>query len=194
MSTASKNIDLRELAGDLIGLIKDRAKDAAKAVTKPDAAMVQNAVLSTIADEPKNAAEITRLLTLASAGAWNPTSGEIQVALTTLTAEKLATAKVDGDRKVYSITKAGKTRLKESSATGASTSNSSDEGRRQFNSLADMATMAGINLTPEFREAAKKLAPAMLDMAKTGTKAQQAAAAALLAETRDKMHAILAEK
>jgi len=194
MSTASKNIDLRELVGDLIGLIKDRAKDAATAVTKPDAAMVQNAVLSTIADEPKNAAEITRLLTLASAGAWNPTSGEIQVALTTLTAEKLSTAKVDGDRKVYSITKAGKTRLKESSATGASTSNSSDEGRRQFNSLADMATMAGINLTPEFREAAKKLAPAMLDMAKTGTKAQQAAAAALLAETRDKMHAILAEK
>ena len=194
MSTASKNIDLRELAGDLIGLIKDRAKDAATAVTKPDAAMVQNAVLSTIADEPKNAAEITRVLTLASAGAWNPTSGEIQVALTTLTAEKLATAKVDGDRKVYSITKAGKTRLKDAFATGASTSNSSDEGRRKFNSFADMATMAGINLTPEFREAAKKLAPVMLDMAKTGTKAQQAAAAALLAETRDKMHAILAEK
>ena len=194
MSTASKNIDLRELAGDLIGLIKDRAKDATTAATKPDAAMVQNAVLSTIADEPKNAAEITRVLTLASAGAWNPTSGEIQVALTTLTAEKLATAKVDGDRKVYSITKAGKTRLKDAFATGASTSNSSDEGRRKFNSFADMATMAGINLTPEFREAAKKLAPVMLDMAKTGTKAQQAAAAALLAETRDKMHAILAEK
>ena len=194
MSTASKNIDLRELAGDLIGLIKDRAKDAATAVTKPDAAMVQNAVLSTIAEEPKNAAEITRVLTLASAGAWNPTSGDIQVALTTLTTEKLATAKVDGDRKVYSITKAGKTRLKEAPATATSTSNSSEEGRRKFNSLADMATMAGINLTPEFQRAAKNLAPVMLDMAKTGTKAQQAAAAALLAETRDKMHAILAEK
>jgi DNA-binding PadR family transcriptional regulator len=192
MSTASKNIDLRELAGDLIGLIKDRAKDAATAVTKPDAAMVQNAVLSTIADEPKNAAEITRVLTLASAGAWNPTSGEIQLALTTLTTEKLATAKVDGDRKVYSITKAGKTRLKD--APTASETTAGTEARRKFNSFADMATLAGINLTPEFREAAKKLAPVMLDMAKTGTKAQQAAAAALLAETRDKMHAILAEK
>ena len=192
MSTASKNIDLRELAGDLIGLIKDRAKDAATAVTKPDATMVQNAVLSTIADEPKNAAEITRVLTLASAGAWNPTSGEIQVALTTLTSEKLATAKVDGDRKVYSITKAGKARLKD--APTASESTAGTEARRRFNSFADMATMAGINLTPEFREAAKKLAPVMLDMSKTGTKAQQAAAAALLAETRDKMHAILAEK
>jgi DNA-binding PadR family transcriptional regulator len=192
MSTASENIDLRELAGDLIGLIKDRAKDAATAVTKPDAAMVQNAVLSTIADEPKNAAEITRVLTLASAGAWNPTSGEIQLALTTLTTEKLATAKVDGDRKVYSITKAGKTRLKD--APTASETTAGTEARRKFNSFADMATLAGINLTPEFREAAKKLAPVMLDMAKTGTKAQQAAAAALLAETRDKMHAILAEK
>jgi DNA-binding PadR family transcriptional regulator len=192
MSTASKNIDLRELAGDLIGLIKDRAKDASSAVTKPDATMVQNAVLSTIADEPKNAAEIARVLTLASAGAWNPTSGEIQVALTTLTTEKLASAKVDGDRKVYSITKAGKTRLKD--APTASESTAGTEARRKFNSFADMAAMAGINLTPEFREAAKKLAPVMLDMAKTGTKAQQAAAAALLAETRDKMHAILAEK
>jgi DNA-binding PadR family transcriptional regulator len=192
MSTASKNIDLRELAGDLIGLIKDRAKDAASEVTKPDAAMIQNAVLSTIAEEPKNAAEITRVLTLASAGAWNPTSGEIQVALTTLTTEKLATAKVDGDRKVYSITKAGKTRLKD--APTASESTAGTEARRKFNSFADMATMAGINLTPGFREAAKKLAPVMLDMAKTGTKAQQAAAAALLAETRDKLHAILAEK
>jgi DNA-binding PadR family transcriptional regulator len=194
MSTASKNIDLRELAGDLIGLIKDRANDAASAVSKPDAAMVQNAVLSTIADEPKNAADITRVLTLASAGAWNPTSGDIQVALTALTGEKLATAKVDGDRKIYSITKAGKARLKDAPAATESTSNSSDEGRRKFNALADMATMAGINLTTEFKRAAKNLAPVMLDMAKTGTKAQQAAAAILLAETRDKMHAILAEK
>jgi DNA-binding PadR family transcriptional regulator len=194
MSTASKNIDLRELAGDLIGLIKDRAKDAANAVTKPDTSMIQNAVLSTIVEDPKNASEITRTLALASAGAWNPTAGEIQLALSALTSEKLVTAKVDGDRKVYSITKAGKTRLKDAPAAGASTSNSSDEGRRKFNSFADMATMTGINLTPEFRDAAKKLAPVMLDMAKTGTKAQQATAAALLAETRDKMHAILAEK
>ena len=192
MSNAPKNIDLRELAGDLIGLIKDRAKDAASAVTKPDVAMVQNAVLSTIADEPRNATEITRVLTLASAGAWTPTAGEIQVALTALTAEKLATGKVDGDRKVYSITKAGKTRLKD--APAASKSTAGNESRRKFNSFADIATMAGINLTSEFRDAAKKLAPAMLDMAKTGTKAQQAAAAVLLAETRDKMHAILAEK
>ena len=192
MSNASKNIDLRELAVDLIGLIKDRAKDAASAVTKPDVAMVQNAVLSTIADEPRNATEITRVLTLASAGAWTPTAGEIQVALTALTAEKLATGKVDGDRKVYSITKAGKTRLKD--APAASKSTAGNESRRKFNSFADIATMAGINLTSEFRDAAKKLAPAMLDMAKTGTKAQQAAAAVLLAETRDKMHAILAEK
>jgi DNA-binding PadR family transcriptional regulator len=192
MSTTSKNIDLRELAGDLIGLIKDRAKDAASAVSKPDTAMVQNAVLSTIADEPKNAAEITRVLTLASAGAWNPTSGDIQVALTALTGEKLATAKVDGDRKVYSITKAGKARLKDAPAAGEH--DAAAEATRKFNSFADVAKMTGINLTSEFKKAAKNLAPVMLDMAKTGTKTQQAAAAALLEETRDKMHAILAEK
>jgi DNA-binding PadR family transcriptional regulator len=154
--------------------------------------MIQNAVLSTIAEDSKNASEITRILSLASAGAWNPTAGEIQLTLTALTNEKLVTAKVDGDRKVYSITKAGKTRLKDAPEAGEQTSSS--EARRKFNSFADMATMAGINLTPEFKRAAKNLAPVMLDMAKTGTKAQQASAAALLDETRDKLPAILAEK
>jgi DNA-binding PadR family transcriptional regulator len=192
MSKESKNIDLRELAGDLIGLIKDRAKDATSAVNKPDVAMIQNAVLSTIAEEPRNASEITRILALASAGAWNPTAGEIQLALAALTKDKLAAAKVDGDRKVYSITKAGKTRLNDAPAANEQTASS--ETRRKFNSFADMATMAGINLTPEFKRSAKNLAPVMLDMAKTGTKAQQASAAALLDETRDKLHAILAEK
>jgi DNA-binding PadR family transcriptional regulator len=192
MSNSSKNVDLRELAGDLIGLIKDRAKDAASAVTKPQASMVQNTVLSTIAEEPKNAAEITRALALASAGAWAVTAGEIQLTLGTLVEEKLASAKVVGDRKVYSITKAGKARLKDAPAAGEQ--DASAEATRKFNSFADVAKMTGINLTSDFKKAAKNLAPVMLDMAKTGTKAQQAAAAKLLDETRDKLHSILAEK
>lgn len=192
MSNPSKNVDLRELAGDLIGLIKDRAKDAAAAVTKPQESMVQNAVLSAISEQPKNAAEITRTLALASAGAWAVTAGEIQVTLGTLVEEKLAAAKVDGDRKVYSITKAGKARLKDAPAAGEQ--DATAEATRKFNSFSDVAKMTGINLTSDFKKAAKNLAPVMLDMAKTGTKAQQAAAAKLLDETRDKLHSILAEK
>jgi DNA-binding PadR family transcriptional regulator len=192
MSNSSKNVDLRELAGDLIGLIKDRAKDAASAVTKPQASMVQNAVLSAISEEPKNAAEITRALALASAGAWAVTAGEIQLTLGALVEEKLASAKLDGDRKVYSITKAGKARLKDAPAAGEQ--DAAAEATRKFNSFADVAKMTGINLTSDFKKAAKTLAPVMLDMAKTGTKTQQAAAAKLLDETRDKLHSILAEK
>ena len=120
------------------------------------------------------------------------TAGEIQLTLGTLVEDKLAAAKVDGDRKVYSITKAGKARLKAAPAAGEQ--DAAAEATRKFNSFADVAKMTGINLTSEFKKAAKNLAPVMLDMAKTGTKTQQAAAAKLLDETRDKLHSILAEK
>jgi DNA-binding PadR family transcriptional regulator len=192
MSTSSKNFDLREIAGDLLNLVKDRAKDAATPSVKPDAVMIQNAVLATIEDEAKNAAEIVRAISLASADTWSPTSGEIQQTLAKLTEAKFVSAKLEGDRKVYAITKTGKTQLKNAPATDAASQPT--EPRRKFSAFPDLADLTGINCSQEFLRAASKLAPAMLDLAKTGTKDQQAAAAALLDETRHKLHVILAEK
>ena len=185
MSTSSMNFDLKELFGDLLNLVKDRAKDAAAQVTKPDADRIKSAVLSTIADEAKNAAAITRALSLASAGVWNPTNAEVQQTLNSLVDEKLASSKVDGDRKVYSITKAGKTALKNEPESNSAASNGSTT-KTKFT--------ANFTANPEFLKAASKLGPVMLDLAKTGTAAQQKAAATLLGETRDKLHQILAEK
>lgn len=192
MCTSSKNFDLREIAGDLLNLVKDRAKDVTAAGLKPDALKIQNAVLATIEDEAKNAAEITRAIALASAGTWSPTAGEIQQTLAKLTEEKFVSAKVDGDRKFYSITKTGKAQLKNAPTTEATAKPT--EARMKFSGFPDLADLTGINCSPEFLRAASKLAPAMIDLAKTGTKSQQAAATALLDETRHKLHVILAEK
>jgi DNA-binding PadR family transcriptional regulator len=192
MSTNS--FDLRELAGDLIGLVKDRAKDAAASVVKPDNAKIQTAVLSSIIDEAKNAIEITRAIALASAGTWSPTSGEIQQALTSLLAEKLVSSKIDSDRKVYSITKAGKTQLSNAPAPDENANTENTESRMKLSGLPDFAGLTGVSYSPEFMRAASKLAPVMIDLAKTGTKPQQATAAAILDETRHKLHAIFTEK
>lgn len=179
------NFDLKELVGDLLNLAKDRAKDAASQVTKPNADRIKSAVLSTIVDEAKNAAEITRALSLASAGAWNPTNAEVQQTLNTLVDEKLASSKVDGDRKVYSITKAGKAALKDAPEATEAPSSTSD-AKAKFK--------ATLSANPEFLKAASKLGPVMLDLGKTGTPGQQKAAATVLEETRHKLHQILAEK
>ncbi len=185
MSNTSKNFDLRELAGDLIGLVKDRAKDVASSAVKPDETRIQTAILSTIAEDSKNAAEITRAIALASAGTWSPSSGDIQKALTKLEAEKLISAKLDSDRKVYSATKLGKANLK------AATDQPEAEGSTEPTSKLTGSLMA---CKPEFLRAASKLAPVMLDVAQTGSQSQQVTAAAVLEETRHKLHVILAEK
>ncbi|MFM6967113.1 MAG: PadR family transcriptional regulator [Rhodoluna sp.] len=185
MSTSSMNFDLKELVGDLLSLVKDRAKDAAGQVIKPDAERIKSAVLSAIVDDAKNVTEIIRALSLSSAGTWNPTNAEVQQTLNALLDEKLASSKVEGDRKVYSITKAGKTALKNAPEANETTS----EGSTAKSKFTDNLTS-----NPEFLKSASKLGPVMLDLAKTGSPSQQKAAAALLDETRHKLHQILAEK
>lgn len=185
MANESKSFDLREFAGDLIGLVRNRAQEIASNATRPAVEQIQTAVLSTLNLESGNAAEITKSIALASAGSWKPSAGDIQQTLKTLEANKLVTAKLDGDRKVYSITKAGRAELK-------STASKPEENEKNVKESANLG--AWMDCKPEFLRAATKLAPAMLDIAQTGSKAQQAAAAAVLDQTRHQLHSILAEE
>ena len=115
VSTSSKSFDLRELVGDLVTLVKDRAMDAGqtRAAAQPGAEKIEIAILSTLAETPKNTNDIVSAIALASAGLWAPTAGKLHPILAKLTEDKKVTAKTEGDRKVYSITKAGKAALKD---------------------------------------------------------------------------------
>ena len=183
MGTDSQKFDLRELAQDIVGLVKERSRSAA-GPTKPADSKIETAVLSTLASEPKNAVEISKSLTLAGAGAWQPTSGEIQRCLAKLETEKLVSSKLEGDRKIYSLTKAGKAAIK--------TAADAPEVEAERQSFGQMSAWMS-RCRPEFLRAASKIAPAMIDIAKTGTQEQQVAAAAVLDETRNRLHKILAE-
>jgi DNA-binding PadR family transcriptional regulator len=187
VSTSSKSFDLRELVGDLVTLVKDRAMDAGQTrnPAQPSAEQIEIAILSTLAETPKNTNDIVSALALASAGAWAPTAGKLHPILTKLTEDKKVTAKTEGDRKVYSITKAGKTALKDGVAQ-PTTETTAARTPGSFKSP--------LNCDVSFLKSASKVGPVMLDVAQTGTREQQVAAAAVLDEMRHKLHDILAGK
>ena len=191
LSTTSKSFDLRELVGDLVTLVKDRAKDAGqpRGAAQPSADQIETAVLASLTDTSKNATEIVSALAMTSAGVWAPSIGKIHLVLAKLTEDKKVSAKTDGDRKVYSITKTGKSALKDA-AEKPSPETGADAGA----SRAAGSTKNLLACDAAFLKSASKLGPVMLDVAQTGTREQQQAAAAVLDEMRNKLHGILAEK
>ena len=189
MSTSPKNFDLRELVGDLVTLVKDHAKDVgqSRGTAQPSAEQIELAILATITEAPKNATEIVAALALAGAGVWAPSTGKIHPVLAKLAEDKKMTAKTDGDRKVYSITKAGKSALKDAAENPVQEAAAGTN--RSMGSTKNL-----MNCDATFLKSASKLGPVMLDVAQTGTREQQQAAAAVLDEMRHKLHGILAGK
>jgi DNA-binding PadR family transcriptional regulator len=110
-----------------------------------------------------------------------PSSGVIHSTLNELIASKLATAQVDGDRKTYAITKAGKKALAtalEAPVREAEAPNSKSDS----------------NCNASFISSASKLGPVLIDIAQTATSEQKKKAAEVLEEVRHRLHVILAEK
>jgi DNA-binding PadR family transcriptional regulator len=187
VSTSSKSFDLRELVGDLVTLVKDRAADAGqtRGSAQPNSEQIELAILASLAEGSKNASEIVSALSLAGAGVWAPTTGKIHPALAKLTEDKKISAKTEGDRKIYTITKAGKSAIKDGAAQPAPEAGATRTAGSSRNLMSCDAS---------FLKSASKLGPVMLDVAQTGTREQQQAAAAVLDEMRNKLHVILAEK
>ena len=189
MSTESKNFDPRQVIDELVGFIRDRASDARTRgfAPKPNQQQIQRAILSAIAAEAKNVTEIVKAIGLASGGTWLPTAGEVQTTLAAMVEAELATSKNKADRKIYSITKAGLEALE-------AATNSEDADVAQNSATKSTSNLSWMNCDPGFLKAASKLGPVLLDIAQTGTREQQARAAAILENARHELHVILAEK
>jgi hypothetical protein len=91
------------------------------------------------------------------------------------------TSKSKADRKVFAIAEPGREALAKASENIPEVS---DETKTVGNWL---------NFDPNFLKTAAKLAPAINDIAKTGTRAQQEKATQVLEEARRQIHLILAE-
>lgn len=199
MAEASNRFDLGETLSELKDFVRARAGAiSAQPAHKPSASQLETAVLSAVAAEPKNAAQVVAAIALASAGGTTLTAAQVHPVLAKLTSNGLLSAETTDDRKVFAITDLGRETLAEAAtAAGEKLGKESGAGAGSQNGSHGAANgFAGKNwlqFDPNFMKTAAKLAPAISDLAKTGTREQQQAATKVLEEARRQLHLILAE-
>jgi DNA-binding PadR family transcriptional regulator len=139
---------------------------------------IRSAVLIELSVEPMHGYQIIRAIEARSGGTWTPTAGAVYPTLQLLADEGLVVSVQTGERKIYSLTEAGK-----AAAAGIADDDhprTSPRGR---------ATQGTVNLT----KSGVKLAQALSQVAQNGTAEQSERASAIIDEARRKLYAILAE-
>jgi DNA-binding PadR family transcriptional regulator len=158
-------------------------------------------ILVAVLDEPKNGHQIMQAISEANDG-WMPPASHVYPPLAQLTDEGLLTAKVKGERTLYTLTDAGreaaaaaKDSASDASAgsTGSSSSSSSRRRAPRVDMMRDWKMPQWDDANSALPKSGAKLAQAAAQVAQSGTKEQKERAAALLDETRRKLYAILAE-
>jgi len=139
---------------------------------------IRAAILVSLADEPMHGYQIIRAIEARTRGAWKPSPGSIYPTLQLLADEGLVTSEQDGERKVYSLTEAGR----EAAAEFADAPQPRPP-RRSWDSERTVA----------LPRAGAKLAQALAQVAQSGTDEQKERGVAVIDEARRKLYAILAE-
>ena len=139
---------------------------------------VRTGLLSLLADKPMHGYEVIQELEAQSDGRWRPSAGSIYPTLQMLEDEGLVTSEERDDKRVYTITDAGRAELEERRERGAG-------DPWEFGPLGE-----GLG---QLREAGVQLAAATMQVARAGSEAQRKHAAEILADARKKIYALLAE-
>jgi DNA-binding PadR family transcriptional regulator len=138
---------------------------------------IRTAILVELATEPMHGYQLIQAIETRSGGSWKPSPGSIYPTLQLLADEGLVSSKQAGERKVYSLTDAGK----EAAAEFAAAPHPS-ESRRGWDPERAALPKAGA-----------KLAQALGQVGMNGSKEQQERAVVIVDEARKKLYAILAE-
>ncbi len=141
---------------------------------------IRTAILAALAEEPMHGYQIIRAIESRTRGMWKPSPGSIYPTLQLLADEGLVTAEQVGERKVYSLTDAGRAAADEASSSGPLPW----EPRRHHGHGDRMGALP---------KAGAKLAQAAAQIAHGGTPEQTERAVAIIDEARRKLYAILAE-
>ena len=193
MAETTNRFDLSETLAELKDFVRARAGAVAgQTQHKPTPEQIQTAVLSALVGSPKNAAQVVATMSLASAGGTSLSSAQVHPVLARLVEAKLVTAKNKNDRKVFSITELGREFLDDASAK-VSENQAAEDSANAGSKTGWGSTKDWLQFDPNFMKAAAKLAAAVSDVAKTGTRAQQEKATKVLEEARRQLHVILAE-
>jgi len=135
-------------------------------------------VLALLAERPMHGYEMIQEIERRSGGAWRPSPGSVYPTLQLLEDEGLIVAEaVEGGRKRFSLTEAGQA---EQAAT---------EDRAPWEQIGEDVGSTIIDM----KTAVHGIMQAMIEVMKAGTDEQRERAREVLAETRRKLYAILAE-
>jgi DNA-binding PadR family transcriptional regulator len=139
---------------------------------------IQTAVLRLLAESPMHGYQIIQELANRSGGAWNPGPGSVYPTLQAMEEQDLVTSTMDGSKRVFSLTDAGRT----AAATRESTTRSPWD---------DMADASGPRV--ELRQALHGLMAAAAQIERTGTDEQIGKATEHVDQARKAIYLLLAE-
>ncbi len=138
---------------------------------------IRTAILAVLVEQPMHGYQIIQAIENRTGGSWKPSPGSIYPTLQLLSDEGLVSSEQVGERKVYSLTAAGR------EAAGEAGPLPWESSRRSHDSEAKVA----------LPKAGAKLAQAVAQVAHGGTPEQAERAVAVIDEARRKVYAILAE-
>jgi DNA-binding PadR family transcriptional regulator len=138
---------------------------------------VRAAALALLTERPMHGYEMIQELEERTGGVWRPSPGAVYPALQLLEDQGLVTADASGGKRLFSLTEAGR---EEADKAG---------DRKPWDDVTEGIDPAQFKL----RDSLAPIALAARQVAMAGTPAQQSAAVEILAETRRKLYALLAE-
>jgi DNA-binding PadR family transcriptional regulator len=136
---------------------------------------VRGAILALLTERPMHGYEMMQELEQRSGGAWRPSAGSIYPTLQQLEDEGLVRSEEIGDRRRYTLTDAGH----------------EEAGRRDGPPPWEASGGAGGG---ELREAAFRVAAAVMQAASTGTDEQVAQVREILVDARQRIYSVLGEE
>jgi DNA-binding PadR family transcriptional regulator len=180
------NIDLRALVENLresISSLGGFSPEQVRVAASMGEDRLQAEILKTLEAGAKTGHEIVQAIAEASKVGFKPKAANVYPLLEKLIDTGLVSASMKKDRRVFSLTVAGK--------EAAAQAELPIEDAVSENRL-PWSAPTWVDLNGELAKASKHLANVAFEVAQTGTKAQQAEAAKVIDESRRKLHAILA--
>jgi DNA-binding PadR family transcriptional regulator len=138
---------------------------------------VRAAVLLLLAEQPMHGYQLMHAVAERSGGRWTPSPGAIYPTLSQLEDEGLVTVTADAGRKLATLTDTGRAAVEELRAAGSD----------------PFTGTSGAAAGPDVRGLLEELHGAVRQVARSGTDAQLAAAAEVLAQARRSLYLLLAE-
>lgn len=139
---------------------------------------VRLGVLRLLSERPMHGYQIISELGERSGGRWKPSAGSVYPTLQMLADEGLVLAEEDGGKRVFQLTEAGRAAVDENTGQPAPW---------------EAACGPGASDGRDYREAAAKLARAVMLVGSSGTAEQAKAGQDVLNDARKRLYAILAE-